>query len=750
MTNWRGRCTAGASAAAILAGLSLAGPSVAAEAPPADEAANRTLTEVVVTAQKRSENVQNIPTAITAVTAEVLDNKQIATANDLERVSPGLVSVPTGTASAQLVIRGIGAVNTFAGGDPGVPIHLDGHYLQSPSFILHDMLDVSRVEVLRGPQGTLYGRNAIGGNVNIIGNAPTDSFEGRLTVGLGNYDEKDVTAVVSGPLMSNLSGRFAISRGAHDGYVKNISPIGLKKRVVDDDYLSTRGVLKVDLTPDLSASLTGFYYKNDAEPFVYRVLGDPAAVGGPTFASLPKSYVNPTNSDPLKVRIDSPNIGYDIAKGVFFDVAWNLGPIQLKSLSAVTRTKNYYQIDLDATDAAPKVEYGTRAGYKTLSQEFQASYNGEHLKAVGGLYYYHESSIFYRYFSAPPAVYGVGYAYYYNPTPHLSEDSYGVYLNADYEFTERLKLTLGGRYSSDDKSMLRGYEVRINGVSQGNTIDDQSRRWSKVTGRAALTYKITDDINVFASIATGYKAGGFNAIGTTQAPYNPETATNYELGVKAELFDRRLRINADVFQSDYKNKQELVIAAGAGALNEVTIANSGSATLRGVEVESQAVIGEYLTLDANVAYLDATYDSLKSSDPLRPTLGVIDMKGNSIPFAPKWKAGVGATLNVPLPQDRGVANVTLNYAWTGSYYASFYNRRGATLGAFPNDYIAARDTLDISAKWTSPDERWILNAYVRNVTNSIDAISAGPSYHGLQAVQFTNPRTFGVKATRLF
>jgi iron complex outermembrane receptor protein len=705
---------------------------------------------VVVTAQKRPENVQEIPTAITAITAEVLETKQIMNAGDLEQVSPSLVSVPSSAASAQLVIRGIGAVNTFSGGDPGVPIHLDGHYLQSPSFILHDMLDVSRVEVLRGPQGTLYGRNAIGGNVNIISNAPTDTFEGRFTVGLGNYSEKDATLIVSGPLAPWLQGRIALSAGSHDGYVENISPRGLVSSVVDDDYVSTRGTLKFIINPDLDATVSAFYYKNDAEPFVYRVLGNPGTVGGPTFASVPASYVNPTNADPLKVRIDSPNIGFDIAKGVFLDVNWTLGSVQLKSLSAAAKTSNYYQIDLDATDAAPKVEYGTESRYETFSQELQASYSSDTLHLVGGLFYYHESSEFYRYFSAPPAVYGVGYAYYYNPVPHLAEDSYGIYINGDFDLTDRLKITAGARYSSDDKSMLRGYEVRINGVSLGNTIDSQSKKWTKPTGRVAVTYKLTDDINVFGSIAMGYKAGGFNAVGTTQPPYNPETAINYEFGVKAELLDRRLRLNLDVFQSNYSDKQELVIAAGAGALNEVTIKNSGGATLKGVELESEAVVGEYVTLDASVAYLDATYDSLTSSDPLRPLLGVINLEGNTIPYAPKWKLAVGATVKLPLSEDLGVSTVNIAYSWTDSLYSSFYNRRGASMMTFPNDYIPSRDLLNVSANWVAPSEKWRVFGYVRNVMNSIDPISTGPSYHGLQATNFTFPRTYGVRVTRVF
>ena len=743
-----GMSLSGVSLGAMIAGAALGSPCAAAEAPTASAGAP-SVAEVLVTAQKRTENVQDIPLAITAVSSAVLETRQIANAAELERIAPGLLSVPTSSAEAQLVIRGIGAVNTFAGGDPGVPIHLDGHYLQAPSFILHDMLDVSRVEVLRGPQGTLYGRNAIGGNVNIISNAPTRTFEGRVTAGIGNYQERDLTVVLSGPISSAVTGRIALSRGAHDGYIKNISPKAPKKKLAADDYINARAALKFQLSDNLDATLSGFYYKNNTIGFAYRTLGDPVAVGGPTFALLPATYVNPTNTDPLKVRQDSPNTGFDMSKGASLDLKWSVEDLELKSMTQVTRSESYFQIDLDATDQSPPVEYGTRAKYDTISQELQANYTAGNLNAVSGLFYYHEKSKYYRYFQADAAIYGVDFGYQYDPIPTLTDDSYGIYANGDYTLG-RWKLTAGARYSLDRKSMRRGYQVRVAGGVIQQIVTDQKQDWGRATGRVALNYKITDDVNVFGSVSTGYKAGGYNALGTTQVAYAPETVVNYEIGLKGEFFDRRLRINADVFQSDYKDKQELVKLTGAGALNEVVISNSGGATIKGFEVEAAAVLGEYVTLDANAAYLDATYDSLVSADPLRPALGNINLAGKRIPYSPKWKLGLAGTLKLPLPDEYGSSSITVSYAWTDGVYAAFYNRRGTPADLGWTDYVPARETLDVSADWVASNGNWKAVVFVKNLQNNVDLLQTVPSYHGLQQVSYTNPRTFGMKVSRIF
>jgi iron complex outermembrane receptor protein len=748
--NLHGKLLAGASLGAMFASAAVSAPCVAAEAMASPSAELLTIDEVIVTAQKRPENVQDVPLAITVVSSEALAAKQIESAADLERIAPGLLSVPSDAPSAQLIVRGIGSVNTFAGGDPGVPIHLDGHYLQAPSFILHDMLDVSRVEVLRGPQGTLYGRNAIGGNVNIISNTPTENFEGRASVGVGNYQERNLALVLSGPISSAVTGRIAISRGGHEGYISNISPKALKSRLGNDDYINGRATLKFQLANNIDATVSSFYYKNNASGYAYRTLGDPVKVGGATFVRLPKDYINPTNKNPLEVRQDGPNIGSDLAKGISLDLNWSLGDLSFKSLSQVTQADNYYQVDLDATDASPLVEFGITSKYDTISQELQSNYASQKLNIVGGLYYYHEKSKFYRYFEADPRLYGVEYGYYYDPVPTLTNNSYGIYLNGDYLISPKWKLTAGARYSHDEKSMYRGYQVRINGRVTQQIITDQNQDWGKLTWRVALGYEVTDDLNAFASISTGYKSGGYNALGTTQLAYNPETAVNYEFGLKGEYFDRRLRVNAAIFQADYQDKQELVKLLGAGALGEVAISNSGGATTRGVEVEATAILGKYLALDVNATHLDATYDSLFSVDPVRTVLGLIDLKGKRVPFSPEWKFGVAATAKLPVSDERGSVSGTVSYAWTDSAYSAFYNRRGTTADLGWTDYVPARSTLDVSANWKSPQGTWTSVVFVKNLQNNIDLIQTQPSYHRLQQVVYTKPRTFGLKVSRIF
>jgi iron complex outermembrane receptor protein len=707
---------------------------------------------VVVTAEKRAENVQKMAIAITALSGADLQQRQIANVSDLSRAEPGLViSDATGGGPKQASIRGIGTANSMPGGDPGVAISIDGHYIQDSGFVLRDLLDVARVEVLRGPQGTLYGRNATGGAINVITNRPTPDFNGYVAVGAGNFGERNVTGVLNGTVSGDLLGRVAVALNRNDGYVENISPVAPQRHLLNTDSINAIGTLLYDFSPDFQARLSAYGYQNTGDIFIYRVIGDLHAIGGVNFSHLPADYVNPTNTDPNKVRYDTPTVGYDRAMGLSLNLDWNLGWVQLRSLSAVDNSATKMGVDLDSTDATPPVTWGENYHYTTFSQELHALFDGANYKALLGLYAYGENSVFTRDFNAPAEVYVIDYRYVYDPRPALEGQSYAVFGNIDYNITDNVILTAGGRYSYDSKSMKRGFQVISNALGGVilSTYSDLHTSWQKLTWRFALRYDISDTKSIYASYSRGYKPGGFNAISTDDPSYRPETVTAYEVGFKSLWFDDHLRVNLAAFRNAYKDKQELVLQLGAPNANtETTIKNAAAATIQGIELEYLAKFTNSFSTDGAISYLYANYDTYSGNDTSRPSLGLVDLAGHKLPNAPVWAANFGAQYNTMLWN--GNASVRLDYSWKAPYFSNAFNRRNGPNDFGLTDYVPANGFLSASISWIDAESLWEVTLYGRNLTDNVALTYIQPAYAGGSFANYTVPRTYGVKLTRNF
>lgn len=719
----------------------------------ADSNANISGIEIVlVTAEKRVEDVQKMPTAVTALSGNDLLQRQITSVADLQRVVPGLVEGDTlGGVQKAETIRGVGTANAMPGGDPGVAVSVDGHYMQDSGFVMRDMLDVSRVEVLRGPQGTLYGRNATGGAINVITNRPTQDFNGYIRVGAGSFGDRNVTGMLNGGLTDTLSGRVAVAWDKDDGYVRNISPIAPQKRLLNTNSINARATLEYDPSENFRATLSAYGYQNTGDIYAYRVTGDLVAIGGVNFSHLPAGYINPTNSDPYKVRQDTPTNSYDRARGVSLDLDWNLGAVQLRSLSAYNNSTTKLGIDLDATDAIPPVTWSENFHYNTFSQEFQALFSGANYKAIVGLYGYREKSVFTRQFRSPTPIYGIDYSYSYDPRPTLTNQSYAAFGSVDYNLTGKLTLTAGARLSYDKKSMVRGFEViskDLGGVISRTASDDQAS-WSRFTGRAALRYQVTDEANVYASFSTGYKPGGFNAIATNDPAYRPETVKAYEVGLKSQWFDDHLRVNVAAFYNDYKDKQEFFLQLGAPDANsETAIKNAAAATTRGVELEYVWKPTNNLRFDGSTSYLYANYGSYSSADSSRPALGIIDLTGNILPSAPVWTMNFGAQYDINILD--GDASARVDYTWKSSYFSNAFNRKNGPNDFGLTDFVPSQGYLSANISWIDASSLWEVQLFGRNLTDNDALTYAAPSYAGGTSVNYATPRTFGIKVTRNF
>lgn len=707
--------------------------------------AQNVLDEIIITAQKREQNLQDVSLAVSAFTGDELDNKGIDSGADLQFLVPSLTIGPSPWGPAQVTLRGVGAENVFPGGDPGVPIHIDGHYIQASSYILQDFLDVERVEVLRGPQGTLYGRNAIGGSVNIITKRPTDTFEGYASVDVGNYNKRLFQAVVSGPLSDNVRGRLVASNEKRDGFIENLSSIGAQD-LANSDYTSVRGSLEIDLTDNIQVFASAYYFDDSANSTVAILAQD-----YPAYADfIVDPYValgvsgNISASDPRKVTLSNPSDDvYDKAKGVSLDLDWDLGDMIFRSLSSYNESDKRIQVDLSGSDVVINEEDDTHI-YETFSQEFQLI-SGEDSKAQWILeaFFYDENSnvlqqlelnnLFDITGPLDPIVIPV----------EIDASSLGVFGQVDYPITDQLSVIAGLRYNKDKKDVFSGLFIPAFGLVAEDggpiTTSDESDEWSKSTGKIGLNYQLSDDLLLYVSYSNGYKSGGYNL---TQADsYAPETVEAFEAGMKSVWFESRIQTNVSAYYYDYTNKQEFTRDPIVGTTNLI---NSGKASVYGIEAEMSARITEGLSIDSSISYTEAEYDEFFSEDESAPELGFQDLAGNQLPRIPEWKAYLGVQYQWLL-EDNGELIFRVDSSWSDKQYSTYFNRSRDELGGY--------NRTNMRIAWESATGEWEAELYGLNLDDDNDKSNhfhAGGLVGFAVWTQYLSPRTYGLKVTRNF
>jgi iron complex outermembrane recepter protein len=697
------------------------------------------LEEVIVTAEKREKNLQKVPIAISVFSEGVLRDRGISTPEDLQFSTPSLVVGATVFGGAIVSVRGVGSENLGVGGDPGVPLHIDGHYVQSSSHILRNMFDIERVEILKGPQGTLYGRNAVGGNINIITKRPADSFEGQVSVDLGNYDKVLLQGMLSGPLSSRLRSRIVFSGENRDGYTENVATG--KDNLEDADYKALRASFEYDLTERIQAYLTGHYFDDSSTPRITRLV-DPYPVD-PILAGF---YVNPwagagvniTASDPRKVRLNSPVNNSFESKGGSFDIDWDMGAVIFRSLSSYDETKYSAVADIDGSDLVTLTQ-GARTETKTFTQELQLlSNNNDNLEWIFGLFYYNEDSSADSFLSInsffgpgnPPTLIEIG-------PNEIDSQSLGVFGQVDYFVTDKLTASFGLRYSEDEKELLELQRLTDFGVvaPDGSPLTQElDDKWDKITWKLGLNYAFSRDVMLYASYSTGYKAGGFNT-GTFQATsYEPETVDSLEFGIKSRLWQDRIQLNVSGYFYDYKDKQELRY----NELVSAELINAAAATVEGLEFELQARLIPELLVDFNFSYQKSEYDEFTSLDVSNAALGVQDLSGNQLNRSPKWKAYIGAQYEWGLGE-YGSLSVRADYNWTDEQFYQIFNQA--------SDKLPKYHRINARISWESNDGQWSADFYAKNIENDdvrSNGVKYAPTFDSVRTFEFFAPRTYGV------
>jgi iron complex outermembrane recepter protein len=646
---------------------------------------------VTVTATRTgASDVQSTPAAITVLQDRTLEELGAETIEALAGVVPA-VTISQHTGLAQVTIRGIGTNSTF--GDPSSTVHLDGVYLGRPAMVFADFLNIERVEVLRGPQGTLYGRNSVGGTINIVTRQPTNTLETSLRLTAGNYHKLRAEGAVSGPLIKNkVMGNFAFLRGTREGFVHDLDHPD--HSLGSEDTWAGRGRLRIVLGAQSELLLSGDHGRFDGVPLTYA-----KPIARKTDFSVP--FDSPGSL--WTVRTSDVTSGKNVQQGASAKLAVRLnGTTTLTSLTAYRRSNYRFFIDADATELqlqtsdVPDVQ-------RQVSEELTLVQRTPKLTWIGGVFFFDEHTEGQVEITVYPAVQSRLFA-------KIGTKARALFGQATYRLSRRVSLTAGVRYTDEQKDLDNtggvyrlGMAVLADLTSFYDYVDHATyQAW---TPKGSLQAQVSRDTFVYVSATRGFKSGGFNQFNPTapepERAFNPEFAWSFEGGLKRTMADGRVRVNTAMFSNDYRDLQvQSFLRPGV-----IDISNAGSAIIRGIEVEAVATAWRGLQLAGHVSWLDATYDRYIARGPGGTTR---DAAGNRLNNAPEW-SGSGSAVYELATGRTGTTSVRGEVSWQSRVFFTPVNDTIETQRAYGRVHLRAG--------FEPPSRRWEIAVYVRNAAN---------------------------------
>ncbi|HRO02614.1 MAG TPA: TonB-dependent receptor, partial [Terricaulis sp.] len=725
--------------AVATATLALAAPTVSwAQAEPGARAAG--MDELVITARKREENLQEAPIAVTAIGAEQLRNEQITDLSQIAAQVPSFTFQSQNSMESEMFIRGVGSVRlNGATADPSIGTFLNEVYIGRRGAATPPIFDLARVEVLRGPQGTLFGKNIVGGAINLITAAPSFDFDAGGSVSLGNYDSFLAEGFVSGGLTDTLAGRLSIFRETHDGYAYNTVR---GQELEDKDSIAVRGSLLWNATNDLTVSVIADYSQDRGGGPSRHAVDDPTSPGF--------GFITPNIPSDPRVNV-SPYEQYadrDTA-GLTGRVEWDLGGASLTYVTAY----RYGLADGRWTQAGagspPSITDSTLTQhemYQGVTHELRlASDPNNRFRWIAGVYYLDE---YVKRTSRNTAISflpgGPG-----STRDTLDGDnlflgysdtlSYAAFGEIEFDILSNLTLAVGGRYTTDEKD-LHTQAVIFSLGQPGDLYSPAplqsaydvhvSQDWSEFTPRIALNWQVSDNVLLYGSYASGYKGGGWqgataNAIAAATA-YDPESASTFEIGFKADWLNNRLRTNLAVFYTDFTDLQvELLDDVNL----TLVVANAADAVIQGIEFEVRGAPTDWLTLFASGSLLDAEYKDY--IDPLRG----LDYSGNQIQRTPDYQYTIGADVRHGLTDALDLIG-GVSYSYQDQMLWGQENRN------IEDGYGLLNARIGVGAS----DGRWTVSLWGKNLNNELYRTSIIP-FVGDEVSVYGAPRTYGVRLT---
>lgn len=694
------------------------------------------LEEVVVTAQKKEENLQDAPIAITAITESTIDDLDLANVVDLAGMAPNvhIINTPSNNTAATIAMRGGVTINPAITWEPTVGMYLDGVYLGKGQGSIFDVADLERVEILRGPQGTLYGRNTLGGAINLVSKKPSGSgTSSKLT--LGNYGLREAQLITDLGLGENKYAKLVVNKKIRGGYVSNKqSPYQAAQGVVPNMVSSNR---ELDTIDSNGYKFTYFYEGDDTSVTFTKDKTDQKNV--PPFAQLTNTIPNwstafgvgasaltgglklwpiemYTNQDRQAIaHNDTKTYELSVVRGTSLTIAHETSLGTLKVIAAKRTTDWDDKLDLDG-GPFPIADTERHTEYESKTLEIQLSGATDKMEYVIG-YYQLEDDAF---TSNPQSFFGGGQVFAQNYAG--SGDSEAIFGQVTFAVSPKWDVTLGARSTDEDKKGFKEYVGIISAEGSGS-FDD-------TTGTFIVSHDYSENTNLYFKVADGFKAGGFNAESSNPfdaaTPYAPETISSTEFGLKGKYFDNRMMLNVAYFDNEHEDMQISYFTANAAAASEVI---NNSADISGLEIETVTVINDTTRLSVNLGTLDSEFTGNKvASDGFLL---------EQVPYSPE------STLYLSLEKDYGNYRVRLDHSRIGEHPTFPYNSKDPR-AALTN--LDSRSTTDFRLL-TEPMENMQLNFWIKNLNNDYHRMSAipfGPAFGQLTLSYFNAPRTIGM------
>ena len=694
------------------------------------------LEEVVVTAQKRVENLQNTPIAITAITESTIDDLDIANVVDLAGLAPNvhIINTPSNNTSATIAMRGGTTINPAITWEPTVGMYLDGVYLGKGQGSIFDTVDLERVEILRGPQGTLYGRNTLGGAINLISKKPSGSgTTAKMT--LGNYSLNQFQFISDSKIGDNSYFKLSLNTKNRGGYVSNTdSPYQAAQGVVPNqvsshselDTIDSRGYKFTYFHEGENTTLTVSHDKNDQKnvpPFAQLTNTIPnwsAAFGVGASAYTGGLKLWPvemfTNTSRQSVaHTNTPTYETSVVRGTSITLARETTLGTMKAIWAKRTTDWNDRLDLDG-GPFPIADTERHTSYEAETLEMQLSGSTDNMEYVVGYYILKDNA----FTSNPQSFFGGGSVFAQNYSG--AGDSTALFGQVTYAVAENWDVTVGARSTEEDKVGFKEY-VGIISASGKGSFDD-------TTSTFIVSHDYSANTNLYFKVAEGFKAGGFNAESSNPyaaaTPYAPETISSTEFGLKGKYFNNRMMLNVAYFDNEHEDMQISYFTANAAAASEVI---NNSADISGLEIETTTLINDSTKLMVNLGTLDSEFTGNKVASD--------GYKLEQVPYSPE------TTLYVSLEKDYGAYRMRLDHSRIGEHptfpYSSQDPRAALTT-------LASRATTDFRLL-TEPMENLQLNFWIKNLGDKghrMSSIPFGPAFGQLTLSYFSAPRTIGM------
>jgi iron complex outermembrane receptor protein len=772
----------------VCAVLLIHGGAAIAQAPPdKPESDAESIEAIVVTARRRAENLQDTPVAITALSADALERQQIVSTTDLDKVAPNLQFHSYGTltgnnSAAQVFIRGIGQTDATAAVDPGVGVYIDDVYMGRSVGAAMEFRDIANVQILRGPQGTLFGRNTIGGAVLLTTNEPGTDAGNSVRVGLGEDNLADAFGAFDIPLGETWSARVALGLRQRDGYVERVSD---GEDLGDEDMYTAQVALRWKPSDALSVTLRADYTKEDenGSPFVFRAMNEAATfVGAASIAAGCPNILDPFPPPLLVGPLADPRCGNDAQalgefknggtypasstmenRGASLVADWHINDVwSLKSITADRRLEWTGTRDADNT---PLLILHTNYTSESdqFSQEFQVGVDTDRLDGVFGIYYFDEES-----FDRLLVPLGNPGTSYDTQRVSMETEAQAAFTEWTFKFTDAFSATAGIRYTKENKG-LQAIMFNVAPASRAEppaptalcpfagppptqtgclflTTNDFEREFTATTKSASVQYRFNESAMAYLSWSEGFKSGGYNQRynaappGNAPISFDAETAESFEIGVKLDPLDT-LRINVALFSTDYDDIQ-MTYRLGVVPL----LFNAGVASIDGGEVEFEFLPTEQFRIDASLGYLDAKFDSITPPPPFGPVTPTATATLSSrLPFTPEFQGHLGMSYSF---------HAGSNWSLTPRVDLSYTDAQFFDAGNSPE--IAQDEAvtlLNASVTLESADDKWRFVLSGNNLTDELYPVAGTSSMttaSGYAEIIYARPPTVSLSVTRNF